>query len=215
MTYNFEDLSVGQYQKLLQLGDDPKPIEVVEILTGKKRSELTVKETEEIQIGNITPPEAIAVDRFFFIDGVAYGRVDMETLSYGEFVDLLDYAKDMHKNLVDVVALMYRPITQFKGMASWKIKMANELIKRGAERRGLKVLESVDYEIELYDPVKCDLRHKQIKQLPASAAHWCVTFFLNFSQQLLNDSRKSLVHWMETAKEEIKEKIKMITSKEE
>lgn len=214
MVYQFSNLTVGQYQKLIQLGENPQAHEVVEALTGKRRNEFTVKELQSIRFGNLNPPENIDICNLVVHNGVAYGRVNMETLSYGEFVDLLDYAKDMEKNLVDVVALLWRPIINFDWKTGLKIKYGNALLKAGSVKRAMKQFASLKYELEPYDPIKCDLRHKEIKQFPANTAHWAVTFFLNFSKQLKVDSHKSLIQFLKQSQTEMKRALKEIISKE-
>lgn len=214
MIYTFDTLSVGQYQRLIQLGESPEAYQVAEALTGKKKNQLTVKDIEGIKVGSLNPPEIVSLDKMLVHDGIPYGRVNMETLSYGEFVDLLDYAKDLNQNLIDVVALLYRPIVKFKGKANWKIKFGEYLVNRGLTKRGLKLLDSVEYELEEYDPVKCDARRKAIKEFPAYTAHWAVTFFLNFLRQLENDSLRSSLQYQKETLEMMKESMKEITSTE-
>jgi hypothetical protein len=193
MKYTFEDLTVGQYQQFLIEGDKLTPARAAEILTGKKKSQLTLKEIKTIRIESLNPPEKVTWNRLVLMGDTLYGRVDMNSLSFGEFVDLLDYAKDLNKNLVEVVALMYRPIVNLTFWNRVKLGIAQRLANRNAApKRMMKILESLQYELEEYDPVKCDLRHKVIKQMPAHTAHWTVSFFLNFSQQLMIDSLKSL-----------------------
>ena len=215
MVYQFSNLTVGQYQRLIRLKENPKAHEVIEALTGKTKNQLTVKELESVKFGNLNPPENVDIANLVVHDGVAYGRVNMENLTYGEFVDLLEYGKDLNKHLVDVVALMWRPITKMDWKNEWKIKWGNALLKRGSVKRALKQFASIQYELEPYDPVKCDLRHKAIMEFPANTAHWAVTFFLNFSKQLKIDSHKSLIQFLETSQKEMAKTIKEITSKEE
>jgi hypothetical protein len=193
MKYEFKDLNVGQYQKLLKLGDNPKAIDVVQILTGKNRSQLTLKEINEIEVGNLNPPESIELTDIIEHDGVYYGRINMHTLSFGEFIDLLDYAKDISGNLTEIVALMWRPIDSFTLKDRFKIKMAGLLIKKKKYKKGLNLLTGLNYKLEEYDTLKCDMRHKVIKSFPAATAHWAVSFFLNLSQILRQDSLKSLM----------------------
>jgi hypothetical protein len=215
MLYTFENLNVGQYQRLISLEENQDPIKVVEALTGKTKSQLTVKEIEAIKIGDMKPPEIVGLDKFFIIDGVAFGRVNMENLSYGEFVDLLEYAKDLNKNLIEVVSLMFRPITKFDTKGLVKTKMADFYIKKNKSKRALKILDGIEYEIEVYDPLKCDLRHNVVKRLPAAAAHWCITFFLNFLKQHEIDSLKFSEREKLKFLKQMQEKLKEITSKEE
>jgi hypothetical protein len=214
MVYQFSNLTVGQYQRLIRLKENPKAHEVIEALTGKSKNQLTVKELESVKFGNLNPPETVDLANIVVHDGVPYGRVNMENLTYGEFVDLLEYGKDLNKHLVDVVALMWRPITEMDWKNEWRIKWGNMLLKRGSVKRAMKQFASIQYELEPYDPVKCDLRHKVIQEFPANTAHWAVTFFLNFSKQLKIDSHKSLIQFLETSQKEMKKVIKEITSKE-
>jgi len=193
MKYNFQDLTVDQYQQFLVEAETLTSARVAEILTGKRKTQLTLKEVEAIELGELSPPDAVQWNKMIFIDGRAYGRADINSLSFGEFVDLLDYAKDVHKNLVEIVALLYRPIISFSYKDRVKIGISNYLSKKGlAKATMVRLMDSVQYNLEEYDPIKCDLRHRIIKKFPAHTAHWAMTFFFNFSQQLRVNSLKSL-----------------------
>lgn len=191
--YEFKDLTVGQYQKLLKLGQEPKAADVIQILTGKTRSQLTLAEINSVEIGNLNPPETVEMTDIIYHDGVYYGRVNMNTLSFGEFVDLLDYGKNIQDNLLEIVALMWRPIESFPLKDRFKIRMSGFLMKRKKWKKGLQLLTQLNYKLEEYDTLKCDMRHKTIKAFPAATAHWAVSFFLNLYQTLKQDSLKSLM----------------------
>ena len=202
MKYDWKSLKVEQYRKLLTLGESPQPIEVVEILTGKKRSQLTLAEVNSFKIGDLTPPNELEWNKVITYKGVDYGRVDMASLSYGEFVDLLEYSKDLNKNLVEVVALMYRPIVGISTKDALRVRLANFLLAK-TKRVGwaIRLLDKVHFELEEYDTLKCDLRHGLVKEFPAHTAHWCVSFFLTFSQQSAIDSLKSLLQVLKESQE--------------
>lgn len=203
MEYNWETLTVKQYQQLLQEGEDLKPDRLVEILTGKSKLQMTVAEFENVRIGNIQPPDDLGWNKIILHNGVYYGRVDMDTLSYGEFVDLMDYGKDPAKNLVEIVALIYRPITEFPTKSKLQIRLAQYLSQTASMGNRYKwiynLVEKARFSVEQYDPIKCDLRHKEIKAFPAHAAHYCLTFFLTYYQLSVADSLKSSVDKMKAA----------------
>jgi hypothetical protein len=197
MVYNWNKLTVEQYSRMVTLGEAPKTDEVIWALTGKHKNDIKLSEVKTMHIGDLTPKLDPFFTKFFTLNGVLYGFQDMNDLSFGLFADLTEEGKNVQENLATMVSYLYRPVTKMNRWNRFKLRVMEAIAKRTttvwALKMVYKLLDSIKFEIEEYDPVKCDMRYKAIKQAPASAAHNVASFFLILSKELQTNSRRSMV----------------------
>tara|TARA_R100001163_G_C5062864_1_gene200017 strand:+ start:262 stop:858 length:597 start_codon:yes stop_codon:yes gene_type:complete len=99
------------------------------------------------------------------IEGVEYGfHPDLEQMTLGEFVDLETYIEDIKNNMPEIMAILFRPVTD----------------------------KSVNYyNIEAYDG-KIKKRAEIMKNIPAEKVQDALVFFYNFGSILLTILLSSL-----------------------
>lgn len=99
------------------------------------------------------------------IEGVEYGfHPDLEQMTLGEFVDLETYIQDIQNNMPEIMAILFRPVTD----------------------------KSVNYyNIEAYDG-KIKKRAEIMKNIPAEKVQDALVFFYNFGSILLTILLSSL-----------------------
>ena len=99
------------------------------------------------------------------IEGVEYGfHPDLEQMTLGEFVDLETYIEDIQNNMPEIMAILFRPVTD----------------------------KSVNYyNIEAYDG-KIKTRAEIMKNIPAEKVQDALGFFYNFGSILLTILLSSL-----------------------
>ena len=99
------------------------------------------------------------------IEGVEYGfHPDLEQMTLGEFVDLESYIEDIQNNMPEIMAILFRPVTD----------------------------KSVNYyNIEAYDG-KIKKRAEIMKNIPAEKVQDAMVFFYNFGSILLTILLSSL-----------------------
>ena len=144
---NISEINLSQYQrydKLIKKGlsDLDTAIEKVCIFTNLKRLEaesLTYKDLVDIcnQI-DIALNEDAKFEPRFFIDSVELGFVTLDKIKGKEYVDLVNYSKDLEdaNNYHKLIAILFRPITNkglnntyeiasYEGTSEW-----SEIMKR-------------------------------------------------------------------------------------
>ena len=119
----FSDLTIGQYTALHSTQDDIARIIILNPnLTKDKLNKLPKKslDTASTYIRNIMmSEEAQHIDRIE-IDGELYGFVnDWDSFSFGEYIDMQQYCRDVHKNATKVMSVMYRKVTKQLGDKYW------------------------------------------------------------------------------------------------
>jgi len=205
MHYTWDKLNIAQYQRLLTLGDKAKPEDLIWALTGKNKNEIPIKDLKSLSVGKLEPKGDPAQLRLVHHNGIVYGMQDMSTLSFGLFADIMELGKDLNKHLPDMVSYMYRPVTKISFWSTVKLRIIGQIGTKLKTKWGIalmyKWLTNMKYEIEEYDPAKCDARIKDIKEMPASIGHNVATFFLILSRQLQIDGLKSLRDQAKTMKE--------------
>ena len=144
---NISEITLSQYQrydKLIKKGlsDLDTAIEKVCIFTNLKRLEaesLTYKDLVDIcnQI-DIALNEDAKFEPRFFIDNVEFGFVTLDKIKGKEYVDLVNYSKDLEdaNNYHKLIAILFRPIidkglnntysiADYEGTSEW-----SEIMKR-------------------------------------------------------------------------------------
>ena len=208
MRYTWDNMTTIQYQRLLKNGDSKKPEDLLCALTGKKKNEITISEIESLRIGSITPKhDPIVAQIFMGEDGVLYGLQDLNDMPFGLFDDLMSIAADVKIHLSLMVSYLYRPISKMSFMSTMKLriisKFGHKTKSQWFRRWIIKSMNTLKYEIEPYDPLKCESRSKTIDSSQAYIAHHVVTFFLILSRELQKSSLVSLRNHLKEMKTQL------------
>jgi hypothetical protein len=140
-------------------------------------------------------------------NGVLYGYRPMGKMTLGEYIDLDGLCKDVDKNLNQILALLYRPIT------SKKIDEGKFIYKSTIKAMKYEVENVFDYyEIEEYDPIKCKTISSKFDEFPIDIALGAMAFFLDTKAMLLSDSQIYSLKHLETA---IKEQMKTLPKRKQ
>jgi len=114
-------------------------------------------------------------------NGVMYGFRNMSKMNLGEYIDLDTLTKDVERNLTEILALLYRPVTRNDiktGAFIWKSTI-----------KALKYeVENVFnyYDIEEYDPDVRKIKADDFEEFPLDIALGAMAFFLGTKAMLLN-----------------------------
>jgi hypothetical protein len=109
----------------------------------------------------------------FELNGVKYGFKSIAKMSLGEYVDLEMLTKKPMDNIEDIMAILYRPITNEKfNSFKWAIEHGLSVAKGQVE----DIFKY--YEIEKYDTEKRLDNAEALKHIPAGFALGALGFFL-------------------------------------
>jgi len=208
MRYTFDNINTQQYFNLLKIGESKKPEDVIWALTGKTREELTLNDIESFQVGSLEPHLEISESKLFIANGVLYGLQDLDNMSFGLFQDIMSLGKDIKETLPTMMSYMYRPVTK---ISFWNLTKLRIIGMVGNKIRGARMakwlnkkLYNIKYDIELYNPLKCEDRIDEVCLAKSYTGHFLVTFFLILSQELQKHSLNSLNQNLQMMKKELK-----------
>ena len=140
-------------------------------------------------------------------NGVLYGYRSMGKMTLGEYIDLDGLCKDVDKNLNQILALLYRPIT------SKKIDEGKFIYKSTIKAMKYEVENVFDYyEIEEYDTGKRKAESSKFDDFPIDIALGAMAFFLDTKAMLLSDSQIYSLKHLETA---IKEQMRTLPKRKQ
>ena len=119
-------------------------------------------------------------------NGKLYGYATIEKASFGEFIDMENLCKDPAKNLDQIAALLYRPISKHRFdslsfMVKQKIKMVNNAVENVFDW----------YEVDEYNNQERKDRAKEFSGFPVHIILGAMAFFLGTAQQYLTDTTSS------------------------
>jgi hypothetical protein len=137
-------------------------------------------------------------------EGKQYGYRPMHKMNLDEYVDLDMLSKEADKNINDILAILYRPITKNKmNTGSW---VANQTLKvlKGQVENGFNY-----YEIEKYDNFIREERAPQYDNFPASIALGALGFFLDSKLSLSKSTVFCFPQWDTMMNEVMKKKSKI------
>lgn len=207
-------ISAEQYRKLSALGPEPTEDQIILALLGKSKSKMTLKEIRHLDLSKWQMPEPTLFPNVVTHEGILYGKQDMQTMTFGLYIDLLEQAKDLQTNLIYLMCMLWRPITHvtmWQRVKAW-FAMKGMLTKSSTLRRwGMKVLAGITYSIEDYDPVACMKRETTFQTLPGTFAAYTTTFFLITSEQLVQGSLRSLRDLVKAEHKALQESLKRIS----
>jgi hypothetical protein len=126
-------------------------------------------------------------------NGILYGYRSMGKMNLGEYIDIDNLAKDIDKNLNQMLALLYRPIT------SKKIDNGKFIYKSTIKAMKYEVENVFDYyELEEYDPIKRKAEADKFDEFPIDIALGAMAFFLDTKAMLLSNSQTYSLQAQET-----------------
>jgi len=186
---SLEEITLEQYQEYSTLIKDNPDSEftrqkTIEIFCGvdlKSLLQISISDVNSISehLNNLftTKPDlSIEID----INGTRFGFIpNLENMSYGEFIDLDEYLKDV-STWHNAMAVLYRPITN-------RIKQL--------------------YSIEQYET--SEKYAEQMKHLPFSIAYAAVLFFYDLRSELLNASMDYLEKLQPQQKEDLAQRLNL------
>lgn len=186
---SLEEITLEQYQEYSTLIKDNPDSEftrqkTIEIFCGvdlKSLLQISISDVNSISehLNNLftTKPDlSIEID----INGTRFGFIpNLEQISYGEFIDLDEYLKDV-STWHNALAVLYRPITN-------RIKQL--------------------YSIEQYET--SEKYAEQMKRLPFSIAYGAVLFFYDLRNELLNASIDYLEKLQPQQKEDLAQRLNL------
>tara|TARA_Y100000592_G_C5434848_1_gene300200 strand:+ start:801 stop:1397 length:597 start_codon:yes stop_codon:yes gene_type:complete len=163
---NWSDVTLEKWAKLLKIRKVSKVQEVKQtILALSNIPEKLLDKLELYHIAMITKSlsnmqqnENSSLKQIIEIDGKEYGfHPDLDSLTLGEYADLDTYLKDIENNMPEIMAILYRPVTNKK---------------------------DTFYQIEPYDG-DIKLRTEIMRGLQAEKVQDALVFFYNFGAILL------------------------------
>jgi len=142
---------------------------------------------------------------FIEIDGKLYGYIDLSKMTLGEYVDIEKYAKNMHQNMAELMAILYRPVKSHK-FDSLKFETINTFnVFRN------KLTNFYDYyELEEYNFANSATNIEKIEKLPVAFAQGALSFFLLQTSSVATNLKPSLDH--KSQKQRLKKMNKMMKS---
>lgn len=183
-------ITVGQYQNfgtLDHLTHTQRIIRIVSAITGNKEEEVkrwnasSLFEIYKDLNNSINETDPLFLPIFEW-QGQTWGFQPIHKMSAGEFIDLESRLKEGISKLHEVLAILYRPITEHKfDSFEWKLKHNYKYII-GKTENLFKY-----YTLEDYDVEKRTWREEQFKELPVNLALGAYNFFLFVGVKYSND----------------------------
>tara|TARA_R110002167_G_scaffold71580_2_gene201884 strand:- start:772 stop:1608 length:837 start_codon:yes stop_codon:yes gene_type:complete len=166
------------FNSLDHLNDSEKMISLISKMGGKDIEEVKewtpaalseVYKTLLASFEDLTPQFYPIIE----LDGVKYGFKSLTSMTTGEYIDLEKLAKYPVENLEEIMAILYRPITnnRFSGI-KWAFKSTHKVALGEAENL-FKY-----YEVEKYDNSKRSEQANKLSNIPASIGLGALSFFL-------------------------------------
>lgn len=116
-------------------------------------------------------------------EGKQYGYRPMHKMSMDEYVDLDNLTKDTDKNINDILAILYRPVTKNKLQSGKFVAKSTFKVLKDQAENGFDY-----YEVEKYDNEVRKDRAKEYDGFPASVALGALGFFLGTATLLSSDT---------------------------
>jgi hypothetical protein len=120
------------------------------------------------------------------VEGTLYGFQPISKMTVGEHMDLDRLVKDPQKNLSEIIAILYRPITEHKLRSlEFQVKSNIKALVGGSEHI------FPYYTVEKYDANQRKIDKEKILDFPASVALGAMSFFLLTGGTSLKSSQMS------------------------
>jgi len=141
------------------------------------------------------------------VEGTLYGFQPISKMTVGEHMDLERLAKDPQKNLLEIVAILYRPISEHKLKSlEFKVKSNIKALVGGSEHL------FPYYTVEKYDANQRKIDSVKMNDFPASAALGAMSFFLLTAETSLKNSQTSSPQDQKLKMEAMKKKASLFLS---
>jgi hypothetical protein len=169
ISLKYSDQTLGTYIDFMAAENDT--VGQLAAITGLKREQLRNLPMEKVEqviasyAHNLKKDEHI-FKQFIELDGIKFGfHPNLKAITFGEWLDAMEYSKNFNKNIDKILAILYRPVTA-------------ELNDR--------------YTIEPYD---ADIHSKyasKMRQLPLPVVNGCMLFFSTLLNDLMSNSPEYL-----------------------
>jgi hypothetical protein len=136
-------------------------------------------------------------------EGKQYGFRPIHKMALDEYIDFENLAKDVDKNINEILAILFRPITKNKLNSNTFIAKQTFKVLKGDIENGFNY-----YEIEPYDNEVRKDRAKEFDKFPASVALGALGFFLDSNLSLLGSTVFYFPQWESMMKEQTMRKSK-------
>jgi hypothetical protein len=118
------------------------------------------------------------------VEGKLYGFQPPSKMSVGEYIDLDNLSKDIQNNLPEIVAILYRPITEHKlSSLEYKLKNTWKYVYSNQPENLFKY-----YTISKYNSEQRKIDAREMENFPATLALGALSFFLLSATQSLKSS---------------------------
>tara|TARA_R100000963_G_scaffold26979_1_gene18372 strand:+ start:350 stop:991 length:642 start_codon:yes stop_codon:yes gene_type:complete len=170
-TYNlidsWSDVSLSKWMQVIDIETGSKTKEAEETIAAfsdipkKLVKELALRDVAVImgKIAELQMTQETLLKKVIEIDGIEYGmHPDLNSITLGEYADIETFIKDgLEKNMPEVMAVLFRPITERNGEV---------------------------YTIEAYDG-EISIRAEEMKKMSAEQVQSSLVFFYHFVNELL------------------------------
>jgi hypothetical protein len=187
-------LTIDDYKKIVSLehlSDVEKMIEQVSILTKISKDEIRTWKGDSVMkivdkiysLINGAQPEFYPLIEF---EGKTYGFASLSKMTLGEYVDLENLCKNPNENLNEIMALLYREVTENKfDTFKWKLK----------SRVKLAIGKTEDlfkyYKIKPYNSDERQINADTFGLFPVQYILGALFFFTLIKTEYLNDTQLS------------------------
>jgi hypothetical protein len=195
MELTWKNINAGQLRSLIQLGGEATDEDLIRICLGKSKRDMTVEELEDITLGELIPPATPSLPLFFTFEGQLYGKLKPEEMTFGEYIDFMEFGKSPAENLLECMALVFRPVklNAINRVKLWAALKLFEVNTPKSIETAVKLQDTIAYKIEKYNAGNCLMRSAKFETLPSYLAQWTLSFFFLTSQVLLNGSLSSFL----------------------
>jgi hypothetical protein len=192
-------LTINDYKKIVSLehlSDVDKMIEQVSILTKISKDEIRTWKGDSVMtiidkiysLINGAQPEFYPLIEF---EGKTYGFASLSKMTLGEYIDLENLCKNPNENLNEIMALLYREVTENKfDTFKWKLK----------SRVKLAIGKTEDlfkyYKIKPYNSDERAIDADMFEAFPVQYILGALFFFTLIKTEYLNDTMLSSNHQM-------------------
>ena len=186
----WSDVTLEKWLKLIEAETGSKTKEAEETIAALSDipkqlvNELSIKDVAVImsKIAELQAEQDSKLKRIIEVEGKEYGfHPDLDSITLGEYADIENFIKnDIEKNLPELMAVLYRPISM-KG-------------KNGV------------YTIEAYDG-KISIRAEEFKKMSAEQVQSSLFFFYNFVKKLLKILQSYLIERITVMKDNSQMKV--------
>ena len=198
-----------QFSVLKSLDEMEQRLHVITTLTGESMQ--TVKQwpipfiiqlyAKLNELINNVEPEFYPVIEW---EGKQYGYRPMHKMNLDEYVDLDMLTKDTDRNINDILAILYRPITENRLNSNKWIAKQTFKVLQGQVENGFDY-----YDVEKYDNVKREQIASSYDNFPASIALGALGFFLGSNHLSSKNTESSSLQWELMMKEVTKKNSKI------